>query len=144
MIKFKINNHTWTIEHKPMEEMVEKYRRISPDACDCFGLTFRQFNKIYINENLCEEERIKTLKHELEKDNWLEKRMDLYFSKIEASIKNNSNNLYDEEVFKKAKDAFKDIFNSRIRSVKKQLEENIHNKQINYEPQINSSLIGGL
>ena len=65
MIKFKINNHTWTIEHKPMEEMVEKYRRISPDACDCFGLTFRQFNKIYINENLCEEERIKTLKHEL-------------------------------------------------------------------------------
>lgn len=64
-ISFKINNHKWKIELKPMEEMVEKYRQINPDACDCFGLTFRQHNKIYINNDLCEEEKIKTLKHEL-------------------------------------------------------------------------------
>ena len=102
--------------------------------------------KLLTNEGYREEytEKIVSLINKLEKDNWLIKRMDFYFNKIEESIKTNSNNFYNIDSFIVAKQAFKDIFNSRIRSVKKQLEENIHNKQINYEPEIEESLTFGL
>ena len=63
--EFTINNHSWEIRLRPREEMLEIYKCINEDATDCFGLTLRQFNKIYINEELCEDEQIKTLKHEL-------------------------------------------------------------------------------
>ena len=89
-------------------------------------------------------EKIENLIDKLEKDNWLEKRMDFYFNKIESSVKSNTNNFYNIDIFTTAKQAFKDIFNSRIRSVKKQLKENIHNKQINYEPEVDRSLTFGL
>ena len=64
-ISFKINNHKWKIKLKHRETMLEIYKQIDKDAYDCFGLTLRQFNMIYINDGLCEEEKIKTLKHEL-------------------------------------------------------------------------------
>lgn len=63
--KFKINGHTWKVQIKSREEMLRIYQLIHKEAEDCFGLTLRQYNMIYINENLCEEEKIRTLKHEL-------------------------------------------------------------------------------
>jgi len=62
---FIINNHKWEIKLRPKLEMLEIYKCIDEEATDCFGLTLRQFNAIYINEDLCYDEQIKTLKHEL-------------------------------------------------------------------------------
>ena len=62
---FKINNHIWKVKQKPRNIMLDIYKNINEEAIDCFGLTLRQFNLIYINDGLCEEQKIKTLKHEL-------------------------------------------------------------------------------
>lgn len=64
-MSFSINNHKWTIKQKSKVEMLEIYQLIEPNATDCLGLTLRQFNTIYINDGLCEDEKIRTLKHEL-------------------------------------------------------------------------------
>ena len=63
MIKFKINNHTWIIEEKSGKELLKLYD--NENATFVFGLTSRAKQVIYINEELCREQKIGTLKHEL-------------------------------------------------------------------------------
>lgn len=62
---FEINKHKWEIKLRDRTEMLDIYKCIEENATDCFGLTLRQFNIIYINKDLCNDEKIKTLKHEL-------------------------------------------------------------------------------
>lgn len=64
-MKFTINNHKWKIEIKPMEELLVEYHKRKPDAYSVFGLTFYQEHKIWIAEELCKDEKTRTLKHEL-------------------------------------------------------------------------------
>ena len=63
--KFVINGHIWTIEEKPEQELLEEYHKRQPDAYACFGLTFYKEHKIWLAKELCEDEKIRTLKHEL-------------------------------------------------------------------------------
>lgn len=62
---FKINHHEWYIEIKPEEKLLEEYHKRQPNAYACLGLTFYKEHKIWIAKELCDEERIRTLKHEL-------------------------------------------------------------------------------
>jgi len=64
-MRFKINNHDWKIEEKPEEELLEEYHKRQPNAYACLGLTFYKEHKIWIAEELCNDEKIRTLKHEL-------------------------------------------------------------------------------
>lgn len=63
--KFTINNHKWKIKIKPSDELLTEFKKQYEDAYYCFGFTSRQYNEIYINEDMCYEEQIRTLKHEL-------------------------------------------------------------------------------
>ena len=63
--EFIINNHIWLIEKKPEEMLLEEYHKRQPNAYACLGLTFYKEHKIWIAEELCDDEKIRTLKHEL-------------------------------------------------------------------------------
>lgn len=62
---FWINNHAWLIEVVPEIYLLEEYHKRQPDAYACMGLTFYKQHKIWISEELCMDEKIRTLKHEL-------------------------------------------------------------------------------
>ena len=62
---FKINNHKWIIEEHPESLLLEEYNKRQPNAYSCLGLTFYKEHKIWIAKELCEDEKIRTLKHEL-------------------------------------------------------------------------------
>ena len=62
---FMINNHLWTIEIRDEEKLLEEYQKRQPNAYSCFGLTFYKEHKIWIASQLCPDEKIRTLKHEL-------------------------------------------------------------------------------
>ena len=62
---FIINNHEWLIEEKPEEYLLEEYHKRQPNAYACMGLTFYKEHKIWISKELCEDEKTRTLKHEL-------------------------------------------------------------------------------
>ena len=63
--EIKINNHIWQIEEHPEEELLYEYQKRQPNAYACFGLTFYKEHKIWIAKELCDDEKIRTLKHEL-------------------------------------------------------------------------------
>lgn len=63
--QIKINNHIWKIEEHPEEELLYEYQKRQPNAYGCFGLTFYKEHKIWIAKELCDDEKIRTLKHEL-------------------------------------------------------------------------------
>lgn len=63
--EFLINNHKWIIEEKDGNEILEEYHKRQPDAYACLGLTFYKDHKIWIAKELCDDEKIHTLKHEL-------------------------------------------------------------------------------
>lgn len=66
MKTFTINNHKWLIEEKPGEELLEIYnKRTGNNSYMCNGLTFYKEHKIWIAKELCEDEKTRTLKHEL-------------------------------------------------------------------------------
>ena len=66
MKTFTINNHKWLIEEKPGEELLKEYvKRTGNDSYMCNGLTFYKDHKIWIAEELCNDEKTRTLKHEL-------------------------------------------------------------------------------
>lgn len=66
MIKtFTINDHEWKIEEKYEDELLEEYHKRQPNAYACFGLTFYKEHKIWIAYDLCDDEKVRTLKHEL-------------------------------------------------------------------------------
>lgn len=64
-IKFKINGHKWNIEIRPEEDLLKEYHKRQPDAYACLGLTFYKEHKIWIAEELCDDEKRRTLMHEL-------------------------------------------------------------------------------
>ena len=64
-MKFKINNDEWLIEEKSKEELKELYEKEEEKAYFVFGVTIKAQHIIYINKDMCEEQKIKTLKHEL-------------------------------------------------------------------------------
>ena len=63
--KFRINNHEWRIELKNGEEVLEEYQKRVPEAYACFGITFYKEHKIWICDDMCIDQIIGTLKHEL-------------------------------------------------------------------------------
>ena len=65
MNKFWINNHEWIIEEREEEELLIEYHKRSPEAYACMGLTFYKEHKIWIAKELCEDEKLRTLRHEL-------------------------------------------------------------------------------
>lgn len=64
-MKFIINNHEWVIEEKREEELLEEYHKRIANTYSCLGLTFYKEHKIWIAKELCDDEKKRTLKHEL-------------------------------------------------------------------------------
>lgn len=66
-MNFEINNMEWEIIEKNGRELIDLYSTQYPEeeAFYVFGLTSRSKHVIYINEDMCEEQKTKTLKHEL-------------------------------------------------------------------------------
>ena len=65
-MEFKINNALWTVEIRPMKELLTLYNeRTNSDSDYCAGLTFRDKQKIWISEDLHREQKIKVFIHEL-------------------------------------------------------------------------------
>ena len=65
-MKFKINNDTWEIKEIEANELKEMYEKeMQEKAYYVFGVTQKSKHIIYINKDMCEEQKIKTLKHEL-------------------------------------------------------------------------------
>ena len=66
MFKFKINNNEWLVEEKNKDELREMYENETEEKTFfVFGVTQKSKHIIYINQDMCEEQKIKTLKHEL-------------------------------------------------------------------------------
>lgn len=65
-MKFKINNDEWEIEEKDKNELKELYERETQEnTYFVFGVTIKSKHIIYINKDMCQEQKIRTLKHEL-------------------------------------------------------------------------------
>ena len=64
-MNFEINNDTWEIRRADKDKMKELYNRITGEDICVFGLTIKTSQIIYICSDICEEQQIKTLKHEL-------------------------------------------------------------------------------
>jgi Zn-dependent peptidase ImmA (M78 family) len=63
---FEINKDKWRIEEKSKQELIDIYQsQYSEEAYYVFGVTIKSEHLIYINKEMCEEQQIKTLKHEL-------------------------------------------------------------------------------
>ncbi|MBR2652304.1 MAG: hypothetical protein IKE91_06185 [Clostridia bacterium] len=65
MKTFEINNHIWNIYEVDEKLILEEYQKRQPNAYSCMGLTFYKEHKIWIAEDMCEDEKVRTLKHEL-------------------------------------------------------------------------------
>ncbi len=89
-------------------------------------------------------EKMKKLIEKIEKEDYINNRIDVYANLIDEAAKN-SNNFYTYEDFQKAIPAFKNVFERRINSVKKQLEVNKNYAYIKYEEEMGEDLylIGG-
>lgn len=65
-MQFKINDTTWSVEIRPMNELLSLYNeRTKSDSDYCAGLTFRDQQKIWISKELHREQKIKVFIHEL-------------------------------------------------------------------------------
>ena len=66
-MKFEINNNEWKIEEKSKQELIDLYssQYNEEEVYYVFGLTNKADHLIYINEEMCKDQKIKTLKHEL-------------------------------------------------------------------------------
>ena len=63
---FKINNDNWKIIEKDTKTLVDKYNSENEDTSSfVFGVTIYPKHEIWINKDMCKEQKIKTLKHEL-------------------------------------------------------------------------------
>ena len=66
LMRFKINNNEWNVLEKSSEIMIEKYKKEVDDrATFAFGLTMFSQHEIWINKDMCIDQKIRTLKHEL-------------------------------------------------------------------------------
>lgn len=65
-MEFKINNDTWIIEEIDKDKLKEMYEEeMQEKTYFVFGVTKKSDHIIYINKDMCKEQKIKTLKHEL-------------------------------------------------------------------------------
>lgn len=65
-MNFTVNNDIWKIEEKSKEELKELYEKeVEEKTYFVFGATIKSKHIIYINADMCDEQKIKTLKHEL-------------------------------------------------------------------------------
>lgn len=64
-MKFKINNDNWEIKEVDKDKMRELWNKITGEDTVVFGLTIKTSQMIFINSDICQEQKIKTLKHEL-------------------------------------------------------------------------------
>lgn len=65
-MKFEINNTEWTIKEKDKNELKELYEKETQEKTYfVFGVTVKSKHVIYINKDMCQEQKIRTLKHEL-------------------------------------------------------------------------------
>lgn len=63
---FKINNDEWNIVLMDKENLKKKYNEeYEEEATFVFGLTIYPENEIWINRDMCFEQQLRTLKHEL-------------------------------------------------------------------------------
>lgn len=66
MFNFVINNMTWSIKEIECDELKEMYEKDREEkAYYVFGVTKYFKHIIYLNNDMCEEQKINTLKHEL-------------------------------------------------------------------------------
>jgi len=64
--KFRINDDEWEIIQVDKELIRNRFNKDNEeDATYVFGLTIFSEHKIWINKDMCDEQKIKTLKHEL-------------------------------------------------------------------------------
>lgn len=64
--KFEINNMHWKIMQKSTQELTDKYNsQYEQKAYYTFGVTLYPDHEIWINKDMCFEQQICTLKHEL-------------------------------------------------------------------------------
>lgn len=64
-MKFKINNDNWEIREINKDKIRELWQKISGEDTVVFGITVKTSQIIFINDAICEQQKIKTLKHEL-------------------------------------------------------------------------------
>ena len=64
-MKFTINSDEWIIKLVSKNTILEKYKTEFEETPYCFGLTLYPIHEIWLNKEMCEEQLIKTLKHEL-------------------------------------------------------------------------------
>lgn len=65
-MKFTMNNNKWEIKEIDKKYLIDRYNKEHEQPCYyAFGLTDYAQHIIYINEEMCKEQKIKTLFHEL-------------------------------------------------------------------------------
>jgi len=65
-MKFIINNDEWEIKELSKDKLNEMYEdNMKEEAYFVFGLTQKSKHIIYINKDMCNDQKRKTLKHEL-------------------------------------------------------------------------------
>lgn len=65
-MKFILNYDEWEIKEIDSDELLDLYNKeYDSDSTFCFGVTLYPKHKILINKDMCDEQKIKTLKHEL-------------------------------------------------------------------------------
>lgn len=64
-MKFIINNDKWEIKEVNKDKMRELWNKMTGEDTCVFGLTIKTSQIILINSDICKEQKIKTLKHEL-------------------------------------------------------------------------------
>ena len=66
-MKFKINNDEWSIILQDKETLKDKYNseNFEEESSFVFGVTIYSQHEIWINKDMCVDQQIKTLKHEL-------------------------------------------------------------------------------
>ena len=65
-MKFIINNDKWQIKQLSKHQLKQLYEdNMEEKAYFVFGVTEKSTHTIYINKDMCKDQQIKTLKHEL-------------------------------------------------------------------------------
>lgn len=62
---FKINNDEWEIILKDKKVLADKYNSENEESDFVFGVTIYSKHQIWINQDMCVDQQIRTLKHEL-------------------------------------------------------------------------------